>query len=276
MIQVGFIGYGSMGSMLVGSIIRSGRIRPDEMIVSTKTQGKLADIQKLWANIHVTGDNSEVARRAKYIFICVKPLQVKEVLLEIKPYITPDTNIISIAGSVPMKFIEQVSGAKGTKLTPSLISEVMEGISLVCHSDAVSREESWDIETLLGGISTVKKVREEVFELAAELTSCMPGFIATIFKNLADSAMRQGSGLSREDAEEMIIRTLQGTAKLFVEKNMGFDKMIERVATKGGITEEGVKVFDERLPGVFDEMFQRTLAKRKIVREKVESGLGME
>lgn len=147
----------NMGSMLVGSLIRSGRIRPEEMIVSTKTQSKLAGIQKLWTNIHVTGDNCEIARRAKYIFICVKPLQVKEILLEIKPCITPDTNIISIAGSVPIKFIEQVSGAKGTKLTPSLISEVMEGISLVCHSDAVSREERWDIETLLGGISIVKK-----------------------------------------------------------------------------------------------------------------------
>lgn len=276
MIKVGFIGYGSMGSMLVGSLIRSGRIKPEEMIVSTKTQSKLEDIRKLRENIHVSEDNCEVARRAKYIFICVKPLQVKEVLLEIKPYITSDTNIISIAGSVPMKFIEQVSGAKVTKLTPSLTSEVMDGISLVCHSNAVSEEESRYIETLLGGVSTVKKVKEEDFELAAELTSCMPGFIAAIFRNLTDSAMRQGSGLSREDAEEMIIRTLQGTAKLFVEKYMGFDQMIERVATKGGITEEGVKVFNERLPGVFDEMFRKTLEKRKVVREKVESNLGME
>lgn len=275
MLKVGLIGYGSMGSMLVASLIRSGRIKPEEMIVSTRTKSKLQDIKNLWGRINVTEDNCEAVREAKYIFICVKPLQVKEVLLEAKPYITPDTNIISIAGSVSMKFIEEVSGAKVTKLTPSLTSEAMDGISLVCHSDSVSEEERQFIETLLGGISTVKTVREEGLELAAELTSCMPGFIAAIFRNLTDSAMRQGSGITREDAEEMIIRTLYGTAKLFVEKSMGFDEMIERVATKGGITEEGVKVFDEMLPGVFDEMFRRTLAKRRIVKEKVESGLGM-
>ena len=273
MIKVGLIGYGSMGSMLVGSLIRSGRISPEEMIVSTATKSKLPEIKRLWGDIHVAGDNGEVARRAKYIFNCVKPLQVKDVLLEIRPYITPDTNIISIAGSVPMKFIEKVSGAKVTKLTPSLTSEVLDGISLVCHSASVSAEEREYIETLLGGISTVMKVKEEDLELAAELTSCMPGFIAAIFRNLVDSAMRQESGLGRKEAEEMVMRTLYGTAKLFIEKNMGFDRMIERVATKGGITEEGVNVFDEMLPEVFDEMFRRTLAKRKVVREKVESGL---
>jgi len=274
MIKVGFIGYGSMGSMLIGSLIGSGRILPEEMIVSTRTKSKLQDIKNLWDSINVTEDNCEVARRAKYVFICVKPLQVKDVIIQIKPHITPDTNIISIAGSVPMRFIEEVSGAKVTKLTPSLTSEVLDGISLVCHSETVAGEEREYIETLLGGISTVMKVKEEDLELAAELTSCMPGFIAAIFRNLVDSTMRQGSGLGRKEAEKMIIRTLLGTARLFAEKNMGFDEMIDRVATKGGITEEGVKVFDVMLPGVFDEMFRRTLAKRKIVREKVESDLG--
>lgn len=276
MIKVGFIGYGSMGSMLVRSLIRSGRIMAEEMIVSTRTQSKLSEIKGLWENIQITGDKGEVARNAKYIFLCVKPLQVKVVLLDIKPYISPDTNIISIAGTVPMKFIEQVTGARVTKLTPSLTSEAMDGISLVCHSSTVSREERQYIETLLGGISTVKRIHEDDLELAAELTSCMPGFIAAVFKNFAESGARQKGGLSKEDVEEMIIKTLSGTAKLFVEKNMGFDQMVERVATKGGITEEGVKVFNARLPGVFDEMFQKTMAKRRLVKEKVESGLKLE
>lgn len=47
--------------------------------------------------------------------------------------------------------------------------------------------------------------------------------------------------------------------------------MIHRNATKGCITVEGVKVFNSKLPGVFDEMFQVTLEKRKLVTEKVKS-----
>jgi pyrroline-5-carboxylate reductase len=49
--------------------------------------------------------------------------------------------------------------------------------------------------------------------------------------------------------------------------------MLNRVATKGGITEEGVKVFRQSLPNVFDEMFEATLSKRKLINKKIEQSI---
>lgn len=92
-----------------------------------------------------------------------------------------------------------------------------------------------------------------------------------IFEELLNSSLRHNSNLSQEDMKEMIIRTLFGTSKLFIEKNMDFEKIIQRVATKGGITEEGVKIFKLWLPETFDEMFEVTLAKRETVKKNVES-----
>ena len=57
---------------------------------------------------------------------------------------------------------------------------------------------------------------------------------------------------------------------------MGFDEAIARVATPGGITEEGVKVFRDRLPQVFGEMFEKTLEKRQAVARSMEEAFGME
>lgn len=48
------------------------------------------------------------------------------------------------------------------------------------------------------------------------------------------------------------------------------------MATKGGITEEGVKVFKMRLPETFDEMFEVTLNKRKVLKANVELSLSKE
>lgn len=73
-----------------------------------------------------------------------------------------------------------------------------------------------------------------------------------------------------EEIREMIIYTLYGTAKLFIDKNMSFDNVIERAATKGGITEEGVKVLRDKLPSVFDELFEKTMEKRNKIKEKAE------
>lgn len=36
--KVGFIGYGSMGSMLVNSFIEYGALKPEDIIISTRTR----------------------------------------------------------------------------------------------------------------------------------------------------------------------------------------------------------------------------------------------
>jgi pyrroline-5-carboxylate reductase len=273
MIKVGVIGYGVMGSMLIEAFIKSNRIRSNEIIVSTRTKTKLDTVKQQWEDIHIASDNKEVAREAKFIFLCVKPLEVKEVLLEIQDYVSPNTNIISIAGPVPIKFIVDTIHTKVTKLTPSLTSFVMDGISLMCHTDTVTSDEADFIEYLLNGISRVKKIKEPDFELAILLTSCMPGYIASIFQEFSKAALRQSSKLSIGDIEEMLVGTISGTSKLFSQKNMTFEDTIQRVAVKGGITDVGVKIFEKELPEVFHQLFHSTLEKRRIITEKVERNL---
>ncbi len=269
MIKIGFIGYGSMGSMLLHGFVSAGLIQEHEIIVTTKTQSKLEGIRQNFPQLQIGKNNVEVAKEAKYIFICVKPLEVNHVLDEIKAVTTEDTHIISIAASVTIEKIEKIMNGKVTKVIPSLTSEAKAGISLVCHNDKVNQEEADFIESLLGGISRVKIIDEQNFQAATELTSCGPALLAAMVQEFVQAGLRH-SNLSPADVEEMVIQTLAGTTKLMVEKNMEFEDIIGRVATKGGITEEGVKVLQQGLPEVFDQMFAKTLNKRRDVAQKVE------
>ena len=74
----------------------------------------------------------------------------------------------------------------------------------------------------------------------------------------------------------MIDRTGQflpvaGTGRIFVAGNvfrpfgpgLSFEEVVARVATKGGITEEGSKIIYEQFPSTADAMFHKTLDKRK-------------
>jgi len=62
----------------------------------------------------------------------------------------------------------------------------------------------------------------------------------------------------------MVLETLLGTAKLLQAKNMGFEALISAVATKGGISEEGIKVLDRHLPTVFDDLVETTMNKHNL------------
>lgn len=260
--KTGFIGFGSMGSMLVQGFLSAGMIDAPEVIVSTRRPEQAAALRSRWPHVEVTDDNRTTARRCGRIFLCVKPMEVKPVLDEMQPGLRSDTHIISIAACVTIADIETVHRGKITKVIPSLTSEVREGISLLCHNAKVTREDAHCVERLFGSISTVQAVRETDFEAAADLTSCAPGLIAAIFQEFIEAGLRH-SGLNREEAEDMVVKTLFGTAKLLKERGMRPEEAIARVATRGGITEEGVNVLRDGLPGVFDGVFRVTLGKHE-------------
>ena len=75
---------------------------------------------------------------------------------------------------------------------------------------------------------------------------------------------------TQQECEEMVLITFLGTAKLLQKNKMGFDELITRVATKGGISEEGLKVLNEQLPFVFDELFEATLNKHQLVKSSMD------
>ncbi|TGV00063.1 pyrroline-5-carboxylate reductase, partial [Mesorhizobium sp. M00.F.Ca.ET.186.01.1.1] len=75
-------------------------------------------------------------------------------------------------------------------------------------------------------------------------------------------------------ARTILVETMLGTALLLKNEQLGFDQLIERVATKGGITEEGLRVLAKTLPGGFDELFAMTESKHAALKELVQKQVG--
>jgi pyrroline-5-carboxylate reductase len=117
---------------------------------------------------------------------------------------------------------------------------------------------------------TVAEIPETEMGISSELTSCMPGFIGAILKVITDEAEKHTS-LNKNDITKMIIETMYSTGKLLLEKEMSFDSLINRVATKGGITEEGTKIIEAKLPEIINEMFKKTMEKRKLTTEEAQN-----
>ena len=108
---------------------------------------------------------------------------------------------------------------------------------------------------------------ENEIGMGSELVSCMPGFIASMF-DVVCKAAKKHSSLSDEQIVKMVLNTVSATGDLMIQKDLSFEQVVARVATKGGITEECAKVIYEQFPKTADAMFQKTLDKRKITAEK--------
>jgi pyrroline-5-carboxylate reductase len=267
--KIGFIGYGSMGSIMLKALLDAFAVRQEEVIVTTRTKSKLHDFKKHYPNVEIVSTVAELGSKCHRVFICTGTMEVKGVLSELVQYLPPDAHIIIITGNIEIQSIERIFHGSITKIMPNQLSEIREGVSLVCHNEKVLLRDREFIKSAFELIGKVKEVNETQFALGADLCSCAPAFFASILRSLTEAAKHHGS-LTEAEVKEMIVWTCYGTARLIVENNTSFADLISRVATKGGISEEGVKVLDGSLPRVFDDLLNITLTKHESVRRRIQ------
>jgi pyrroline-5-carboxylate reductase len=266
MVRVGIIGTGSMGGMLIRKFIETGAFKAGDIMASNRTPEKAGAIAAQ-TGIRAGKDNRDVAMHSDVIFLCVKPLDVKGVLKELKGLLTEDRLIVSIAGDVFIKDLSAHCDSRIVRVIPSVASEISRGILLVAFDEKATNADRELILSAFGRIGKPVVVKEREFEICAQLTSCAPAYIASLMQEFALAAARRDD-ISPELAELLVKETLAGTAELLISVK-GFDEVVTRVATKGGITEEGVKVIKRAMPATYDEILDVTLAKHELVKEKI-------
>lgn len=207
MTKIGFIGYGSMGSMIIEGLLNSDKLAPEEVIISNRSLNKLDEIKEEYPEIDITNDNKYLASECQKIFIFVGTSAVKEVIEQMQDEISYNTHLIHISAGLTMENIESIFDGKITKIIPSLTSKVNEGVSLINHNKKVDKESAVFVNKLFKTIGDVKIIPEEDFEIGSDLTSCAPAFIASILKEFADVGSKNGN-FTPEEAQEMVINTL--------------------------------------------------------------------
>jgi pyrroline-5-carboxylate reductase len=87
----------------------AGSCSKNNIFVSAKHVEKAQAFAKEYGVVAL-GTNKEVAAKAQYIFLAVKPAYVKEVLAEIKDNFTEKTVVISMAAGVTLQTLHNACG----------------------------------------------------------------------------------------------------------------------------------------------------------------------
>jgi len=268
--NIGIIGYGSMGKMIFTKIIESGIVHESNVFLAERSYETIKDLKTVYPQLNVCENNKDAAKNADTVFLCVKAPDIKKVLTEILPEMKKDCHIVSLNGSVMFKQMDQIcEGRKISKITPNINGEIKQAITLVSHNTFVSADDKSGLKKLLECFGTVAELSEKEAGIGMDLTSCMPGFIGAVLKLLTDEAAKHTS-IPMDDINKMLLGTVRGTANYLLEKDVTFEELVSRVATKGGITEEGTKVINVKLPEIISEIFARTAEKRRVITESIQ------
>lgn len=268
--NVGFIGMGNMGQMLVTALARTDVLGPGELFASTRDPEKLRRLAGSLPGLQIAHSNRELAPQCQVIFLCLKPGETKAVLTEIAPYLTPDRLLVAISNTIDIAMLEGACRARVAKVIPSMVQAIQRGISLLMFGDRCTVDDRGLLFRLMGAISHPVAISEPQARVASDLTSCGPAFISYIFRALAHAARQYQPDLPAETVNLMVRKTAAATCEVLERTGMTFDDVITRVSTPGGITADGIKVLDEQLAGVWEQVIETTIIKEEAKKAKVE------
>lgn len=268
--KVGFIGTGSMGSILIESWIRSGALQPDDIVASNRTFSKVKILANRYPGLKAASSNIEVASESDIVFLCMKPVEYKKVLDELKGLLVPSQIVVSITSPVLIKHLEHLLNCKVVKMIPSITNYVLSGAMLCIYGKLISHDDKTMLNQLFRAISTPVEVKEDYTRISSDLSSCGPAFLSYFLEKLIDAAVEE-TGIPREEANRLTCEMLLGTGKLLTEGGFTPESLRERVSVPGGITEAAIMLMSTELDGMFNRLIGITHAKYYEDVEKVEN-----
>lgn len=272
--EIGIIGIGNVGSMLLHKFIDLNIFNEEDIYVANRSVEKLDSLREKYPSMNICYNNIELAKKCDNILLCVEPLNLPKVLLEIKPHINDKTYLMVSTSMVKQEDIGKFHNGATTIFMPTLISMINGGVTIINHNNYVDEGKKKFFADMLSSFSEVKELDEEDIAISQNMTASFPGFFAEIMLEFVKSASKRSKNVSNEDLEHMLLVSLLGASRLLLEMDMSFEETIHRVSTKGGITYEGVKVFEKMLPEVFDAAIGANLSRydeiAKIASENIE------
>ena len=250
--KIGFIGAGNMGGALINGIIRADIAQKDDIFVYDKDAEKVESFCAQGFN--ACASTLDTAKKSDYVFLCVKPQNYEEVLLELKDDELKDKVFITIAAGISIAYIKNMLGfdAKVIRVMPNTPLLIGYGASAISTKEPVSQEEFDFVKDIFATSGICEVIDESLMNEIISINGSSPAYFyyfIDIMANFADSR-----GIDKEVATRLIVDSMIGSAKMVVETAKTPTELINMVTSPGGTTLEAMKVFyDEDIKAIFEE-----------------------
>jgi len=189
--------------------------------------------------------NVDLLRRADVVFLAVKPQQMGLVLEEIRPALTSEKLVVSIAAGVPIATMSSALGEQTrlVRVMPNTPCLVGRGACGFCLGDAATESDAVLVDKLLSAVGIAFFVPEKLMDAVTGLSGSGPAFVYTIIEALSDGGVRMG--LPRNIATALAAQTVAGAAEVVLSTGEHTGTLKDRVTSPGGTTIAGIQVLEE-------------------------------
>ncbi|QCD97025.1 pyrroline-5-carboxylate reductase [Vigna unguiculata] len=235
---LGFIGAGKMAESIARGAVRSGVLPPSRIRTAVHSNPARRTAFESFG-VTVLSSNDEVVRQSNVVVLSVKPQLVKDVVSKLKPIITKDKLLVSVAAGVKLKDLQEWAGSdRFIRVMPNTPAAVGEAASVMSLGAAATEEDGNVIAKLFGSIGKIWRAEEKYFDGITGLSGSGPAYIYLAIEALADGGV--AAGLPRDLSLSLASQTVLGAASMVTQSGKHPGQLKDDVTSPGGTTITGI------------------------------------
>lgn len=205
---------------------------------SDSTHNKLQTL----GSINAIKDNLLAVQQTNIIILSVKPKDLPAVLEEIRPAVTAQHLLISIAAGVTVDTLSRYLSPKPTiiRAMPNTPVEVNQGVYGIYAKETLAASvKNTIIEILQLTGKLVWLDSENDLDSLTSISGCGPAYVFMLIASLEQAA--NNLGLPPEQTKMLAAQTILGAGMQALQSSISATDLCKRVCSPGGMTEKGVE-----------------------------------
>lgn len=242
--KIGIIGGGNLGTAITEGLISSGFIHPDHILITKRNIETIKPLAE--KGVLVSNSNIEAVQYADWVILAVKPFQIREILLELKPHLEPRRHtLVSVMTGIWIKDIQDIIGTEFTvfRAMPNTAIAIQESITCICKYNADEQQISY-VTDLFNQLGKTVFIEEKLMDAATVLGACGTAYAMRYIR-----ANIQGGieiGFDAATASLIAAQTVKGAAELLLTRHTHPEQEIDKVTTPKGCTIAGLNEMEHQ------------------------------
>ena len=215
--RLAFVGGGTMAEAMIRGLLDKHLLPSSHVFVTGPRRERRAELARTYG-VRALASNTEAAKDAHVVVLSVKPQILPTVMRELRGKLEDDQLVISIvAGATLRSLHDGLAHAAIVRSMPNTPAQVGMGVTAWCATGAVSADQRDLTRAILGALGEEIGVDDEnLVDMATALSGTGPTYVFLLMEALVDAGVHLG--FSRRVAEELVLRTVEGSA-LFARKS---------------------------------------------------------
>lgn len=243
-LRIGFIGAGQMATALARGFLQAGVAAPERLVACDVSPDAATKFASQTGGTIVSGAAAVLAE-SRLVFLATKPQHIAAVLAELKPIVTKDHLLVSIAAGVSIAKLAQGLGQFNRLIrvmpnTPALIGA---GASAFSRGDGATPADGTLLSSLLSTVGLALEVPEKLLDAVTGLSGSGPAYVYQFIEGLSDGGVRMG--LPRDVATRLAAQTVLGAAQMVLSTGQHTGTLKDAVTSPGGTTIAGLHALEQ-------------------------------